>query len=237
MVFENHKRFLLTLSLGLSLSISAQAATVVWDFNLPATSTSSQNPPYPSVATLTLTDTVDGVQFTLDPNEANPGYEANSTVNSLNIIFSGSADLSSMTYRWDSGPVADAESFGNNNDPLVAVVPPPSSASNMDSGYTSDDGQLRLSWDNPDFNVTAISVWTILGTTISDDFTGFATHNSNPSPSFGIFSVSPISLPDLSPTPSNWVTGPAPVPVPAALWLFASGLIGLGAVRRRERQA
>jgi hypothetical protein len=217
---------------------SAQAATVVWDFNLPATATSSQSPPYPSVATLTLVDTADGVQFTLDPNEDNPGYEANSTVDALNIAFKGS-DLPSSTYQAISGPVANADTFGNANSPFVAIVAPPSNALNLDSSYKSPDatgnGQLLLTWDNPGFNVTDISVWTIEGTTIADNFSLLAESNSNPSPTFGIFSVSPISLTDPNPTPSNWVTGPSPVPVPAAVWLFGTGLIGLIGFARRKK--
>lgn len=225
-------------SLAINMN-AAQAATVIWDFNLPATAVPSQNPPYPSVATLTLMDTVDGVQFTLDPNEANPGYDTTiSTVDALNIAFTGS-DLPSSAYRSDSGPVANAETFGNNNNPLVAIVAPPNNALNLDSGYSvpnvDSNGQLMLTWNNPDFNVTDISVWTILGTTIADNFSLMAEHNSNPTPTFGIFSVSPISLTDPNPTPSNWVTGPNPVPVPAAVWLFGSGLLGLVGVARRKR--
>lgn len=216
---------------------SAMAATVIWDFNLPATAIESQTPPYPSVATLTLVDTVNGVQFTLDPNEANPGYEANSTVDALNIAFTAADDLSSSAYQSNSGPVANADTFGNTNNPLVAVVVPPASAMNMDSSYTSANGQLLLTWNNPDFNVTDISVWTIAGTTIADNFSIMATSNSNPTPSFGIFSVSPISLDGITPTPSNWVTGPSPVPLPAAVWLFGSGLLGLAAIARRKKAA
>ena len=226
--------------LGFAASIVAaptMAATVIWDFNLPATAVASQSPPYPSVATLTLVDTVDGVQFTLDPNEANPGYDLNSTVDALNIVFTGAADLPSSAYQWVSGPVADPDSFGNANSPLVAVVPPPASARNMDSSYTSADGQLLLTWGNPDFNVTDISVWTIAGTTIADNFSILATSMSNPTPAFGIYSVSPISqFPGGPvPNPSNWVTGPAPVPIPTAAWLFGSGLLGLIRIARRKK--
>ena len=222
--------------IGLALTHnSVQADTVIWEFNLPATAVASQNPPYPSAARLTLVDTVDGVQFTLDPNQANPGYAPNSTVDALNIVFTGSADLPSSAYQSGSGPVADAESFGSNNDPLVAVVQGNASAANMDSSYTSADGQLLLTWSNPEFPVDQISVWTIAGTTIADNFSILATSSSNPSPAFGILSVSRISLDGLTPTPSNWVTGSTPVPVPAALWLFGAGLLGLVGVARRNK--
>ena len=231
--------------LGLyGVTFSAQAATVVWDFNLPATSTSSLNPPYESIATLKLEDTVDGVKFTLDPNELNSGFSANSTIDSLNIAFDGS-DLPSSSYSYLSGSQADPNSFGTSNAPLVAVVPPPTSAANLDSNYTSQAGQLLLRWGNPDFPVSSISAWVILGTTIADNFSVFATSTSKPSPIFGIISVSDISLDGLNPTPSNWVTGSKPtytdfnvgdVPVPAALPLLMSafGIFGFFGWRRRK---
>lgn len=214
---------------------TAQAATVVWDFNLPATA--SFSPPYPSVARLTLADSPtigNYVEFTLDPNQGNPGFGSNSTVSALNIVFSGSAALASSAYASISGPVADAASFGNNNNPLVAVVPPPASNANMDAGYTSGAGQLKLTWANPDFPVDQVSVWRISGTSIAANFSSLATANNKPSPTFGIISVSPINLTGLHPTPSNWVTGESPVPVPAAVWLFGSGLLGLAGISRKK---
>jgi len=227
---------------AMSMNI-AHAATVTWDFNLPATGLPSVSPPYPSLATLTLVDTVDGVQFTLDPNEAHPGYDqsipTNSTVDRLNIVYTG-GDLLSTAYEWISGPVANAESFANQQGtqgPFVAVVPPPGSATNMDAGYESEDGQLLLNWNNPDFMVTDSSVWLIAGTTIANNFSILSSANNKPSPTFGIFSVSSFSdFPGApNPNPSNWVTGPNPVPVPAAVWLFGSGLLGLVGVARRKR--
>lgn len=207
---------------------SAQAATAVWDFNLPATATSSQTPPYESVATLTLKDTSAGVLFTLDPNQSNSGYEANSTVNALNIAYQG-VDLISTAYLSVSGPVAASFS---------AQVSPPPSELNLDSSYkvpnVDGNGQVLMTWNNPDFNVTDISVWTIAGTTIAGNFSLLAESNSNPSPTIGIFSVSPISLDGIQPTPSNWVTG---VPIPAAAWLFGSALIGLAGIARKKKAA
>ena len=89
----NTKNKIIALVGSLLLAFNAQAATVIWEFNFPATGTPSTDPAYPSVARLTLEDTINGVKFTLDPNEANPGYGTNSTVDALNIVFSGAADL------------------------------------------------------------------------------------------------------------------------------------------------
>ena len=51
-----------------------RALTISYDFNLPATGLESVNPPYPSVATLTITDIAGGVMMTLDPNETSSGF-------------------------------------------------------------------------------------------------------------------------------------------------------------------
>jgi hypothetical protein len=228
-------------------SSPAQADMVVWDFNLPATAVNSQTPPYPSVATLTLQDAMymgqDAVLFTLDPNESNPGYEAQSEVDALNIAFQG-VDLTSDHYVNVSGPEADPLTFSQMNVDYVAIVAPPSNALNLDSSYKSPDaagnGQLLLKWNTAaadGFNVTQVSQWYIVGTTIAANFSLLATSNSNPSPAFGIFSVAPIDLTDPNPTPSNWVTGPSPVPLPGAVWLFGSAMLGLLGVGYRRKAA
>ncbi len=65
---------LTAVAVGLVLFVTAGAADadpiVVWEFNLPSTSVASQSPPYPTVATLTLTQGLTGVEFLLDPNES-----------------------------------------------------------------------------------------------------------------------------------------------------------------------
>ena len=40
---------------------------------------------------------------------------------------------------------------------------------------------------------------------------------------------------DLNTIPNNNIPAVAPVPVPAAAWLFASGLLGLSSIARRNR--
>ena len=229
---------------GLAMTVSlAQAATVAWEFNRPATGSGSGS--YPSLATLTLEDGSDAkgsyVRFTLDPNELHKGYSKKSTVDALNIVFKGGSDLSSSAYEYVSGPTANANTFGNKNNPLVAIVPPPNNAQNMDAGYTSAFGQLKLTWDNPDFFAQGqSSVWLIRGTSIADNFSFFAEANNKPSPTFGILSVSDFSKFEGGPTPnpSNWVTGPNPVPLPAAVYLFGSALLGMAGIgyRRNKKQ-
>jgi hypothetical protein len=230
---------------GLMMAIStAQAAVVTWDFNLPGSANDSLNPPYVSVATLTLEDTATGVVFTLDPNEDNLRYDqgepSNSTVDALNITYSGPNDLAATNYVHISGATANAGTFacqGSGCTPFVAVVPPPASAVNMDDGYTSTAGQLKLTWNNPDFPVGIVSSWRITGTTIADNFSFLASGNNKPSPTFGIFSVSPLSQCEGCPlpNPSNWVTGSSPVPLPAAAWLFGSVLFGFLGLSKRKR--
>ncbi len=50
---------LVAVAVGVMLFVTAGAADadpiVVWEFNLPSTSVASQTPPYPTIATLTLT--------------------------------------------------------------------------------------------------------------------------------------------------------------------------------------
>lgn len=68
---------------------SQAAAAISFDFTLPATAIPSQEPPYPTVATITLTQVAGGVQFTLDPNEASPGWGAGSFVERLDFVYTG----------------------------------------------------------------------------------------------------------------------------------------------------
>ena len=242
--------FAILLVFGQTFISPAQAAIVTWDFNLPATALPSLNPPYPSIAELKLEDSTCGslscVKFTLDPNESNPGFNpgsALSTIDRLNIVFattnSDETDAQSVhSINFLSGPATTTN--------YSWAMPPAANDANMDAGYTSQAGQVQIDWgqgSDPDFGVSAISMWTILNTTIADNFSDAATANNKPSPVFGIISVSPkIVVQDefgnnVNPTPSNWVTGPSPVPVPAAVWLFGTALIGLVGFSRRKRSA
>ncbi len=244
----------LVAALLLGAASGAQAATVIWDFNLPATGISSLNPPYPSLGLLTLEDSTCGgsncVKFTFDPNEGNPGYNpggATSTIDRLTVGFKTSESdetalqsVHQLTSITGTGMVAvDSWDWSQR---------PPANDDNLDAGYATGEGQFSMNWNNPNFPVEDISMWTILNTTIASNFSVMGTANNKPSPTFGVLSVSPkIVVQDsdgdnVTPTPSNWVTGesaqpPAVVPIPAAAWLFASALGVFGYFGKRKAMA
>ncbi|HEY0879704.1 MAG TPA: hypothetical protein VGE10_14745 [Zeimonas sp.] len=241
-----------------SLGVSAPAAAVpgdsaTWDFNLPATALESQEPPYPTVASLMLFETTDGVQFTLSPTwtEAPTGrFASSSQIERVDYVYGGSpltdftpsypSLTSNASFRWDGG--APVRSFGF------------SSSASMDAGYATNVGQVTIDFfhrnGDPDadrFDSSfGNSVWTVLGATLTD-FTGpSASANAKPSPTHGVLSVTGYSLDGLTPTPSNWVTGAAddgdgdddvpfnPVPAPGLLSLLGIGLLAAGTRVRRS---
>lgn len=209
------------------LANSVAAATLTYDFNLPATGNPSIGPPYPTVATLTITDVAGGVQMTLTPNWSSPGWQSSGSVKGFDIVFptlSGSFTLTNNTG-------AQIKSWDVSSNP------------NMDSSYTSNASVFSVQFDtsnNKEFeNVSGrdISSWILIGTDLTTaSFLGlFATANNKPSPIFGVISIQSYALDGLTPTPSNWVAGTSAVPIPAAAWLFGSALLGLAGLGYRRR--
>jgi len=208
-------------ALGIGVSWGHQAfASVIWTFDLPATALASQSPPYPTVATITLSQTGQGVQFVVDPNESSSGFVDGSFVERLDLVYAGAA-LTAAALQVDSGPPADLSFESNPN--------------NMDAGYQADVFHLVIDYpsrnDPNRFNPTDVSTFTVLGTSLAD-FVSFATANSKPSPIFGVISVTAYSLEGERPTPSNWV---ASVPEPGTALLLLLGLGALPSLRRRTR--
>ena len=233
-------------------SMSASAIpTISWSFNLPSTSTSSQNPPYPLVATFTLTEVGSNVLFVLDPNELSPGVQPdpeNSFVNRINFVYSGRA-LDATDY---TNIIASSLAMSPDSHIGVKGVSYKTNPNNMDSSYVSNDQHIVIDFvprNRPNrFGFNDTSSWTIAGVSLAD-FTGtYATSNSHPSPTFGIISVSPYSFNGASvcgptgielcsPSPSNWVTGPVaaiPEPETYAMLLAGLGLLGFSARRRMK---
>ena len=255
----------LSFALGLTSMPSAQAATVTWEFTYAAVA-SLPNGPFPSVASLKLedstctdgADTLDCVLFTLDPNEDNDGYKdptANgnpSTIDRLNIAFktnvsddtSGSnpPHTPQVPQSYHQLTSISGESV-NSWQWSMFDTPHGVNDDNIDADYHTDgEGQFNMNWNN-DFGVSEISMWSILRTTIADNFSTMASpigDSTKPSSTFGILSVSAFSG-----ASSNWATGPAPsaapapapsaVPVPASVWLFGTALLGFIGVSSRTK--
>ena len=215
--------------LGALAFSSVNAKMVEWLFVKQACSSAPCNTADPSVASLLLKDTPMGVEFLLTPTWNYDGMGNPNSVEALNIVFTNTTPTWTMADFMHLGGVEskDVPLFG----------------SNMDSGYVSPANSLKLKWGSmggdtfgPGASDDATSSWLIKRTTIDLNFSALATHNAgNPKPNFGIISITGSGRPIGDPPSSNWVTGPSPVPVPAAVWLFGTALVGfIGLSRRRK---
>ena len=204
---------LLGLAFTLPAAVAAVGDTLTYRFNAESTggavATINQ-------ATLLLTETAAGVNFTLTPNWA---ATTGSRVDQLQFAFSGEA----VTFVDGTGPDASfSTGFGA-----------------VDSGYSTTNLAI-LGWPSsavsPNlFNALDVSSsWALNGATITlADFMVLATATSTkPTPAFGV-----ISMPGAA--PSNWVaTGPgvvAAIPEPQTYALMGLGLAMMIFVARRRR--
>ena len=222
------------LALMLAVAGSANAAlgdSYTYSFNLPSTGTSSVNPPYPSLLSVTLTETVkngqSGVLFNLVGNGADPstGFSSHSFFQKLDFVYRGQ-QLANNSFAYVAGQSINDISYN--------------SGRSMDSGYKSQDSYITVLWDtankNNRMNAPDNSSWFIAGTTLDNFTSTYATANNKPSPTFGVLSATSYSLVDPSPTPSNWVsTAVSPVPEPGTWGLMLAGLGAVGWLTNRRK--
>jgi hypothetical protein len=196
---------------------AAVGDTATWVFDTPAIGNPAQNPPYVPVATVSLLETAAGVQFTLDPNELNTGYQSNAHINQLFYTFTGSQTLTGASFANLSAPLqgtsAAVDSFTLVN-------------SGTEAGYNPLTIQVQWSNSNAGAGVARLepnetSSWLVSGTTIGD-FGAVAVANNKPGPAFGV-----LSIQGFSGDSSNWV---AQVPEPET---YAAMLVGLVLVAGR----
>ena len=219
-------KFLLGL-FGLGMLAGGAQSAVVWTFDLPAVG--SFSPPYPVIATLTAEQVGDGVLFTLDPDETNPGFtlppaDRASNFKELDFVYSGVA-LTAADFSHIAGVFITGFAYLTN-------------PNNMEGSYKSSDEHIVVTFANG-FTADLTSSWLVRNTFLAD-FTGpsaTASSPNMPSPTLGIVSVAPFTNPDMSPAnTSKWVSGPpaiVSVPLPSTALLLGLGLVGLMGLRRR----
>jgi hypothetical protein len=213
--------------LGLVSSSSALAGPTVWIFDLPSTAVASQTPPYPVVATLSLSQVGSDVQFYLDPNELSSGVAdaSKSFVDQIDFVYSGVA-LTAGSFVYSSGALVNTFSYETNQN-------------NMDSSYKTQDQHVRVYFvknKSGGFSFNDTSTWAIKDVTLTDFTNTFAKSNSKPSPIYGVISVSPYALTEPHPTPSNWVAAAVPEPETYAMLLVGLGMMDFLTRRRHNEQ-
>ena len=215
-------------------SFATVGDSATFKFELPAAASWSGS--YPLVASLLLTETATGVDFTLTPNWSNTGgagFSDSSHIDELDLVYDGP---SNATFTSGTGPViADFEYH---------------SGSNMDAGYQSNAHHMTIEWNTSHSSVNlfnsdwASSSWSV-NSVGSDHVTleNFADHlHANhssinfPQPIGGIISVTAYHIDGFHPDTSNWVS-PAPEPETYAMFMAGLGLMGFIARRRKNGQS
>jgi hypothetical protein len=199
------------MSMTASSAFASVGDSVTFKFELPAAASWSGS--YPLVASLLLTETATGVDFTLTPNWSNAGgagFSDSSHIEKLDLVYGGP---SNATFTSSIGPFIAAGDFEYH------------SGSTMDAGYQSNAHHITIEWNDSHSSVNrfdsdwASSSWSVnsLGSdhVVLESFADslHATHSSIhfPQPIGGIISVTAYHIDGLHPDTSNWVS-PAPEP-------------------------
>lgn len=202
-------------------SLQVSAATVTFEYNQSFGAVSPDGPAPWATAVFDDGGTAGSVTLTM------------SVASSVNL-----ADVTQMYFNLDTAldPTSLIFSRDGGTGPTLANT---TISTGVDAFMGGGDGKYDILFDFPPppgqqadrFNAGEDLVYTItgIGSLTADDFNFFAT----PGGGFGPY-LSVAKFQDTGPSQegSDWVGA---VPVPAAVWLFGSGLIGLVGVARRRR--
>ena len=223
---------------AMSMSAAPVIASVgdhaTFSFDLPAAASWSGS--YPLVASLLLTETATGVNFTLTPNWSNAGgagFSSPSHIERLDLVYDGP---STATFTSLTGPVIASFHYDASH--------------HMDAGYNSSAQQITIDWNtchscadlfnnawaSSSWSVNSVGLDHVVLTNFADSL--HATHSSIhfPQPIGGIISVTAYHIDGLHPDTSNWVS-PAPEPETYAMFMAGLGLMGFIARRRKNGQS
>lgn len=194
------------------IGTQASAATLVLDFDHEF---SSGFPPLGDTPWLTATfddgDTAGTVRLTLTS-----GLVGNEYFSGIYLNFDDTQDVTTLGFAHVSGDTAT--SIGQQKDSFKA------------DGDGEYDIQFSFSPSGNNFGSGETVVYDItLAGIVAADFNYFSKPAGGHGPFTGAAHVQSIGTGG----DSGWVA-PNPVPVPAALWLFGSGLLGLVAISRRK---
>ena len=207
--------------------------TATWRFDTPATGTSSITGLFDLAATLTGTETANGVSFVLTPNPLSTGiadWPTRTFVERLSVVY--------------GGPTAGGLPTVENANPTLSMTmkvndgSPPQLA--LDAGYKTAYNVLNFDWGSHQFLGNESATWELNG--VGVDLADFlypvnGASNGKPSPIFGVISLTAYNLDKFSksnPTPSNWVAMQVPEPGSAAMLMAGMGVLGFVG-RRRKR--
>ena len=224
------------MSMTASSAFASVGDSATFKFELPAAASWSGS--YPLVASLLITETATGVDFTLTPNWSNvggAGFSPSSHIEKLDLVYGGP---STATFTSGTGPVIAAGDFEYHSD------------IHMDAGYNSNAHHMTIEWNtrassvnrfdsdwaSSSWSVNSVGLDHVVLTSFADSL--HATHHAAGFPQSigGIISVTAYHIDGLHPDTSNWVS-PAPEPETYAMFMAGLGLMGFMARRRKNGQS
>lgn len=200
---------------------ASQAATLVYEYDFEYTNGTPPSGPAPwLVATFDDHNSPGLVTLTIDAS----GLSGDEVVDSIYFNLDPALDASDLSLSYvggsSTGPAAKATILGN------------------DCCKAGSDGRFDLQMDFPsgqgfDAGETVVYDISLAGLTASSfDFLSASSGGSE-----GLYTAAHIQNTIDYGTGSGWISGEgivSPVPVPAAAWLFGSGLLALGGLARRR---